>query len=501
MPLNLLSADDFRAAAKEGGNPEATVFRFAPGEAVTVGDAKARTKRFVFSDATVDHSNDSIDPKGWDLKVFNRNPVALFSHASWEPPIGRASNVSVQGDKLVGDIEFASADVYPFADTIYRLVDGGFLKAVSVGFMPKEWAFSSDKNRPYGIDFKKQLLAEISVCAVPANPSCLIEARSLGIDTAPLVEWAEKVLDSGETVFLPRRELETLRIQAKGADAPRFYVQGDRDVSPKGMERMRESFKRWRDDPNELLLLEPGFTLRAVETEHRSTEDWTCGADRDLALDGDGSWDGPAAEASIFEYAGGDDFDPSIARKGFLAYDAAAPKLRGSYKLPFAHVENGAMRAMASGIRAAASRLPQTDIPDGVKSTAKAVLDHYEEKMGDKTISEIFSRLKIEIDHETLRELDALVAKAGRKVSAATKAKLQEAMGHHEAMGKCMQDIMDSDEANPSEDPEDASTDNEIPAQPEATVVPEDMSPEERRLKRVADLRAELADFLPGDGH
>jgi hypothetical protein len=64
----------------------------------------------VFSDATVDHAGDSIDPKGWDLGVFKRNPVALFSHMSWEPPIGRASNVAVEDGKLVGDIEFADAE-------------------------------------------------------------------------------------------------------------------------------------------------------------------------------------------------------------------------------------------------------------------------------------------------------------------------------------------------------------------------------------------------------
>ena len=188
MPMKLLSTDDFRNAVKDGQRPEGTIFRFATTEPEVQGEADARTLRFVFSDATVDHSGDSIDPKGWDLGIFKRNPVALFSHMSWDPPIGRASNVVVDGDKLVGDIEFAAAEVYDFADTIYRLVKGGFLKAVSVGFMPKEWAFSSDKNRPYGIDFKKQTLLEISVCPVPCNPNALGEARSLGVDTRPLVD-------------------------------------------------------------------------------------------------------------------------------------------------------------------------------------------------------------------------------------------------------------------------------------------------------------------------
>ena len=72
--------------------------------------------------------------------------------------------------------------------------------------------------------------------------------------------------------------------------------------------------------------------------------EWKCGAARDLPLDKEGAWDGPAAEASIFEHAGGDDFDPAVARKGFLAYDASAPKLRGfytdGYKSNYVKLEN-----------------------------------------------------------------------------------------------------------------------------------------------------------------
>ncbi len=125
-----------------------------------------------------------------------------------------------------------------------------------------------------------------------------------------------------------------------------------------------------------------------IERQHKADgENWKVGASRNLPLDEDSSWDGPAAQASIFEKAGfdGDNPDTAFARKGFLVYDAAAPKLEGSYKLPFAKVKDGRLTAVASGIRAAASRLPQTDIPDDVQKTARAVIDHYEAKMSDKS--------------------------------------------------------------------------------------------------------------------
>ena len=120
----------------------------------------------------------------------------------------------------------------------------------------------------------------------------------------------------------------------------------------------------------------------AVVTQRSGAEDWKCGASRDLPIEDSDEWDGSAAEASIFEWAGGDDFTPSKARKGFLAYNAAKPKERGSYKLPIAHVVDGRMKVPKGAIRAAASRLSQTEIPDETKTTAQAVIDHYEEKAG-----------------------------------------------------------------------------------------------------------------------
>jgi HK97 family phage prohead protease len=265
MTIKLLSADDFRDAAKNGARPEGTVFRFATAEPEMLAE-DTRTMRFVFSDSTVDHAGDTIDPKGWDLSIFKRNPVALFSHSSSEPPIGRASNVAVEGTKLVGDIEFASADVYEFADTVYRLVKGGFLKAVSVGFKPNEWKFSSDKSRPMGIDFKKQTLLEISICPVPCNPNALGEARALGIDTAPLREWAEKVLDTGDTVFLPRDELAALRTQS-GAVEKRYYLQLTDHVTPAKAQAARDAVKNWQSDPADVLVLPVGMTLRTIGDE------------------------------------------------------------------------------------------------------------------------------------------------------------------------------------------------------------------------------------------
>ena len=116
--------------------------------------------------------------------------------------------------------------------------------------------------------------------------------------------------------------------------------------------------------------------IRSIDSELRAkAASWSCGAARDLPLNTTAAWDGAAAQASMF--AAG----MATARRGHLAYDSSAPDLKGSYKLPFARVSSGNLEALASGIRAAASRLPQTDIPASVVASARAVLDHYESRM------------------------------------------------------------------------------------------------------------------------
>lgn len=107
--------------------------------------------------------------------------------------------------------------------------------------------------------------------------------------------------------------------------------------------------------------------------------DWKVGADRDLPIVERDSWDGDAVKGRIFAWAGfdGDEPDGAKARRCFLVYDADEPTLRGSYKLPFADIIEGAPKAVDAGLQAAASRLPGTDIPEDVKSRARAVLDAY----------------------------------------------------------------------------------------------------------------------------
>lgn len=186
MPTAMIELGDFHARLAAGERPVSAV-RFAVSNEIAAS-SEDRTLSFVFSDDSVDRYGDTIDARGWQLDDFKNNPVALFGHDATKPEsvVGRAKNVRVQGNKLLGDIEFADVDVNQTADVVYKMTKAGFLKTVSVGFQPVEWVSSKDKSRPGGVDFKKQTLLEISIVPLPANPNALIQAKAAGIDVERL---------------------------------------------------------------------------------------------------------------------------------------------------------------------------------------------------------------------------------------------------------------------------------------------------------------------------
>jgi HK97 family phage prohead protease len=239
---DLIAVEDFRAAARRGGKPSAAVFRVSVGAPQAVDEA-ARRLRYCWSDGSIDRAGDRIAVDGWNLENYLKNPVALWAHDSWSPPLGCGLNIAVEGDRLMGDIEFAAAQIYPFAETVYQLARAQFIRAVSVGFMPEEWHFVDDEDRGFGIDFIRQELLEISLCPIPCNPNALGEARAKGIDTRSLVAWAERALDGAGRVAIPRAELERLRNQAK---EPRSMTQR---TGTTGAQRRREGDGLSEGDP------------------------------------------------------------------------------------------------------------------------------------------------------------------------------------------------------------------------------------------------------------
>ena len=190
------SYEDFMDRCMENDDEETCQIawddRAAKGVVHKTHAAKVSDMEFVMSDETPDRMDDIIMSDGWELENFKRNPIALFGHKS-DFPIGKWTNLRVEGKQLKGRLELAPAGTSERIDEIRKLIEADILRAVSVGFRPKEHTQLDSKNPFSGLRFTKQELVETSLVSVPANPNALAIAKSLGVSPATMeVVFAER---------------------------------------------------------------------------------------------------------------------------------------------------------------------------------------------------------------------------------------------------------------------------------------------------------------------
>lgn len=131
--------------------------------------AEGRIIDFIGSNASIDRDNEVLTADGWEIDSYRKNPVFLWAHNYSELPIGKAVNVEATPEGLKFSIDFAPRETYEFADTVYKLYKGGYLNAVSVGFIGKK--SQRDGDGPRKIVLKE--LLELSAVPVPANAEAL----------------------------------------------------------------------------------------------------------------------------------------------------------------------------------------------------------------------------------------------------------------------------------------------------------------------------------------
>ena len=161
----------------------------------------------VGTDERVDRHNTKILVDGWQLDDYRTNPVFLWAHNS-DPavstmPIGRiigiyretyarAGEPAKIGKRLTFRVEFPEKGKYDFADLVYNMYEGKFLRASSVGFRnikSRRLDPSDDEDKktieqdgfdakhPYGAAIlEKNALMELSAVPVGSNPNALAKA-------------------------------------------------------------------------------------------------------------------------------------------------------------------------------------------------------------------------------------------------------------------------------------------------------------------------------------
>jgi len=213
--VRFVSTEEFHSIVADKAPTENIAIHqpFVMDEVKASDDEKSREIKFVVSTEGVDRDRDIIKANGWNLKNFKKNPVVLWAHGYYDPPIAKAPNISVQDKKLVSVADFVPAEVSPFAESIFQMLKLGFLRTASVGFIPMKHHFDDER---MGVDILQAELLEYSVVPVPSNPEALVQVRSILKGTSAMksyVGWCEKFLDEeygGKGVWVPQEQVEAV---------------------------------------------------------------------------------------------------------------------------------------------------------------------------------------------------------------------------------------------------------------------------------------------------
>ncbi|MCD8177301.1 MAG: hypothetical protein LUE98_07715 [Tannerellaceae bacterium] len=135
-------------------------------------------KRLIWTDESLNCYGFWLLTEGGDLSDFKKNPIMLYNHhRTWSGktdeilPIGVWEDYKVEGGVITGSPRFDLKD--DFAKKIAGKVEGGFLKACSVGIRILEVSedpkyLKPGQTRPTVVKWK---LKEVSIVDIPVNPN------------------------------------------------------------------------------------------------------------------------------------------------------------------------------------------------------------------------------------------------------------------------------------------------------------------------------------------
>jgi HK97 family phage prohead protease len=127
---------------------------------------------FVVSTPEVDRYGTIIVPAGIDYTAYLNNPIVLAQHDSDQWPIGRCLGFAMNGENLEATIQVEC--VTEEGKKLTKLINAGFVKAVSVGIIPTEYEEQTIDGNKVTV-YTKSELVEFSVVSVPANRQALLK--------------------------------------------------------------------------------------------------------------------------------------------------------------------------------------------------------------------------------------------------------------------------------------------------------------------------------------
>jgi hypothetical protein len=176
---------------------------------IKVLDATQGIVEYVASNEAIDSYNEIIRADGWRFNRFQKNAPFVDSHnySSIDCLLGQVLDYRVKGDNLVETVKWAiDVPTNEMAIKGFAMTQAGYLKAVSVGFMPTRYCTKWDNDpsefneqcEELGLKptdgvrciYLQQEQLELSACVIGANPDAVARAYKAGLlDDA----WLEKI--------------------------------------------------------------------------------------------------------------------------------------------------------------------------------------------------------------------------------------------------------------------------------------------------------------------
>lgn len=168
---------------------------------VKVIDEKQGIVEYVASDESIDSYGEIVRASGADFSRFKKNAPFVDSHnyESIGCCLGEVVGYGVQGNTVVETVKWAIG-MFPepgLADWGFRMTAAGFLKAVSIGFIPTKYVTKWDNN-PSAFNecledlsvsagsnvscvYLTWLQLELSACCIGANGNAVAKAYKAGV--------------------------------------------------------------------------------------------------------------------------------------------------------------------------------------------------------------------------------------------------------------------------------------------------------------------------------
>ncbi|MEM7678584.1 MAG: hypothetical protein AAF449_21585, partial [Myxococcota bacterium] len=148
----------------------------------------------IASDQSIDSYGEVVLAKGWRFDRFEKNAPFVDSHnyGSVERLLGKVIDWKIRKGQLIERVQYSIDDPnHTLAQIAWKLTVNGFLKAVSVGFIPTKWVSKWGEGEGYlkeldrlGYDtednirviYQEQQQIELSNCIIGANGNAVAKA-------------------------------------------------------------------------------------------------------------------------------------------------------------------------------------------------------------------------------------------------------------------------------------------------------------------------------------